>query len=318
MKLNIDDQVTAKLDDFIAQRHYRLVNSVFLWRDGEVLAERYYNKYTEESRNHIKSVWKSILAVCAGICMDKGYIKGMEQPLSDFLPEFDGSREPYHKMLKLRHIFTMTSGIYWNGGIHYHCPMLMQCARSGNMVDYISDIHMENIPGNVYVYKEWDAILASAVLGKATGMNAYDFCQKYLYGPLAIKSGRWFTAPDGISYTIPGNNFKGVDGEAEETESDLSVRDMAKIGMLFLNRGMYDGKQIVSEEFVQQAVTPLDCNAGYGMFWWLGSGWYGCRGFGGQEVTVVPDKNIVFAMQAKATPSGKHYDDVLPFLLECI
>lgn len=98
----------------------------------------------------------------------------------------------------------------------------------------------------------------------------------------------------------------------------MSVRDMAKIGMLFLNRGMYDGKQIVSEEFVQQAVTPLDCNAGYGMFWWLGSGWYGCRGFGGQEVTVVPDKNIVFAMQAKATPSGKHYDDVLPFLLECI
>ena len=60
-------------------------------------------------------------------------------------------------------------------------------------------------------------------------MNTYDFCNEYLYKPLNIKSCRWFTSPDGVCYTIPGNNYNGTDGNAEEAKSDLSARDMAKI-----------------------------------------------------------------------------------------
>lgn len=328
MKINTGNGINNALDSYILQKHYRLVNSVLLYKDGELLIERYYNKFTKESRNNLKSVWKSIIAICAGICLSEGFIKSFDEPVSNYIPVFDGSRHPYHQILKIKHLLTMTSGIYWNGGIHYHCPMVTQCLRSGNITEYISDIYMKELPGNTLVYKEWDVILASEVIHKASGMNAYDLCNKYLYKPLGIQSGRWFTAPDGTCYTIPGNNFPGTDGDIEESKSDLSARDMAKIGFIMLNQGIYNGKRILPEETARQIITSASTILGnktakgtkwlqdYGMFWWLGNGCYSANGFGGQRITIIPDKNIVYVIQAKPTSSGKSYDDLLPFILE--
>ena len=328
MKPDTDYNIINELDNYITQMHYRLVNSVLIYKNEEILVERYYNKFNKESRNNLKSVWKSIIAICAGICLDKGYIKSLNDPVSDYIPIFDGSCHPYHKMLKIKHLLTMTSGIYWNGGIHYHCPMIIQCMRSGNITEYISDIYMKDIPGTVFVYKEWDVLLASVLIQKASGMNTYDFCNEYLYKPLNIKSCRWFTSPDGVCYTIPGNNYNGTDGNAEEAKSDLSARDMAKIGILMLNRGIYNGNRIISQNLAEQITTPSEKILGqkiqdntkwgnkYGMFWWLGDNWYAAHGFGGQRITVIPDKNIICVIQAKPTASGKNYDDLLSYIIK--
>lgn len=328
MKTDTGNGINDALDNYISQKHYRLVNSVLFYKDGKLLAERYYNKFTKESRNNIKSVWKSIISICAGICLSKGFIKSFDEPVSNYIPLFDGSRHPYHQMLKIKHLLTMTSGIYWNGGIHYHCPMLVQCLRSGNITEYISDIYMKDLPGSSLVYKEWDIMLASEVIHKASGMNTYDLCDKYLYQPLGIQSGRWFTSQDGICYTIPGNNFPGTDGDAEEAKSDLCARDMAKIGFIMLNQGTYNEIKILPEETARLLITPASTILGskpskdtkwledYGMFWWLGNGCYSAKGFGGQQITIIPDKNIVCVIQAKATASGKIYDDLLPFIME--
>lgn len=328
MNKNNKSKIIYELQNYISQNHYRLLNSILFYKDGKLLIEQYYNKFTKESRNNLKSVWKSIIAICALICLDKGFIKSLDEPVSNYLPVFDGSHNPYHKMLKIKHILTMTSGIYWNGGIHYHCPMVSQCLRSGNIIEYISDIYMKDIPGNVLTYKEWDVMLASALVQKASGMNTYDFCDKYLYNPLGIKSGRWFTSPGGLCYTIPGNNYKGTDGDLEEAKSDLCARDMAKLGFLMLNKGIYNSQEILKEELIKQLTTPVhkilghkvlqDTKwiQGYGMFWWLSEGCYSANGFGGQRVTVLPDKNIICVIQAKPTASGKSYDDLLPFIME--
>lgn len=328
MNNNNKIQITDELQNYILQNHYRLLNSILFYKDGKLLIEQYYNKFTKESRNNLKSIWKSIIAICACICLDKGFIKNFDEPVSNYLPVFDGSHNPYHKMLKIKHILTMTSGIYWNGGIHYHCPMVSQCLRSGNIIEYISDIYMQDVPGNVLTYKEWDIMLASALVQKASGMNTYDFCNKYLYNPLGIKSGRWFTSPDGLCYTIPGNNYKGTDGDLEEAKSDLCARDMAKPGFLMLNKGIYNNQQIVTKELIKQLTIPAhkilghkilqDTKwiQGYGMFWWLSGGCYSANGFGGQRITVIPDKNIIFVLQAKPTASGKSYDDLLSFIME--
>ncbi|WP_042161432.1 serine hydrolase domain-containing protein [Paenibacillus gorillae] len=311
----MDSSILNQVDDYIKQKRYRLVNSVLVVKNGKIVFERYYNKYNENSRNSIKSIWKSILSIATGICLDKGIIKSLDEPIGSYLREFTLNIHPYHKLITIRHLLTMSSGIYWNGGIHYHCPMMVQMMRTNDWISHIADIDMNSVPGMQFQYKEWDVMLLSAVIGRACGSTAFDITKEFLYQPLHISSGRWPQSPCGFSYTV----MKG------EEESDLSARDLAKLGMLFLNHGKYNERQIVSLEYVKQAInssythasigsSSSDDNA-YGYLWWLFPNGYGCRGFGGQEITVVPDKNFVSIIQATPTPSSKSYGDIYENIL---
>lgn len=296
----MNSSVLNQLDDYINQKRYRLVNSVLVVKNGRIVFEKYYNKFNEYSRNSIKSIWKSILAITTGICLDKGIIGSLDEPVGKYLQEFAGLIHPYHKLITIRHLLTMMSGIYWNGGVHYHCPMITQMMRTNDWISHIADIEMNRVPGMDFQYKEWDVMLLSAVIGRAFGGTAYDIAKEFLYEPLDFVSGKWPQSPCGFSYTV----MKG------EEESDLSARDLAKLGLLFLENGIYKGKQIVSSDFIKQAVNPSYTNASYGYLWWLFQDGYGCRGFGGQEINVIPDKNFISVIQATPTSSSKTYGDI--------
>jgi CubicO group peptidase (beta-lactamase class C family) len=302
----MNSNVLNQLDDYIKQKRYRLVNSVIVVKNGKIVFERYFNKFNESGRNPIKSIWKSILAITTGICLDKGIIGSLDEPVGKYLREFDQSIHPYHKLITIRHLLTMTSGIYWNGGIHYHCPMITQTMRTNDWTAHMADITMSSVPGMDFQYKEWDVMLLSAVIGRAFGGTAYDIAKQYLYEPLDIASGIWPHSPCGFSYTV----MKG------EEESDLCARDLAKIGLLFLENGVYNGKQIVSSDFIKQAVGPSTSHHSYGYLWRLFQDGYGCRGFGGQEINVIPDKNFISVIQATPTPSCKFYEDIQENILK--
>jgi CubicO group peptidase (beta-lactamase class C family) len=290
-----------KIDNYIKQKHYRLVNSVVVYKDNDLIVERYYNNRNETSRNNIKSIWKSIVSICIGICLDKGFIKNLNEPVADYLEEFKQNIHPYHKLITIRDLLTMSSGIYWNGGIHYHCPMLLQLFHSSNWLAHITDVAVTEFPGSKHVYKEWDVILLSALINRASGMKTYDFCSQFLYKPLVIQSGGWGESPCGIHYTA-------IDGQEEK--SDLTAKELAKIGLLFLNNGEWNNEQIVSGEYIKQAVTPSPQNKNYGFLWWLFDGGYSCKGYGGQEVNVVPEENLVVVIQATPTSQSKSYGDI--------
>ena len=298
-----DNELGQMIDDYIKQKRYPQINSVLLYQNGQIIVERYYNKFTKESRNPIKSIWKSIISIGIGICLDKGSIESLDEPICRYLEVFNQNNHPYHKLITIKHLLTMTSGIYWNGGKHYHCPMLEQLRRTQDWLAHLADIQMEEVPGRKHVYKEWDVILLSAIISQVTGMNTFDFCNSYLFTPLDIKSEKWWTSPCGITYNI-GNK------PLDEATSHLCARDLAKIGNLFLNSGKYNGKQIISVSYIKEATTPTEQNSNYGFLWWLGDGWYGCRGFGGQEIRVMPEQNRVGIIQATPTSLGKSYEDV--------
>lgn len=291
-----------RLDEYVERQRYRALNSVLIYKGDRIVLERYYNRYDENSRHHLKSIWKSILSVCCGIAIDKGLIKSVDEPIAAYLPVFDGRANPYHPMITVKHLLTMSSGIYWDGGVKHHCPMMEQFNRAGNRIEYISDIKMDAVPGTVFLYKEWDVILLSALLSAASGMNPFDFCSEYLYKPLGIESGRWFTFPDGVCYNIGTT-------PAEQAESNLSARDLAKIGLLFKNGGKWNKEQIVSGGYIREAITPH--RQGYGYLWWLYDDGYGCMGYGGQQVRVIPEHDIVYVLQATALRSPRNYDDVV-------
>ncbi|MBH5319047.1 serine hydrolase [Paenibacillus sp. GSMTC-2017] len=299
--------ILQQVDDYIKQKRYRLINSILILKNDKIVFEKYYNKYNEQSRNRIRSVWKSIISIAVGICLDKGYIKSLDEPIGTYIDEFASNRHPYHKLITIRHLLTMSSGIYWNGGIHYHCPMLAQMLRSKEWVNHISDIAMSNVPGTQFQYKEWDIILLSALVGRAFGGTAYEIVNQYLYRPLDIMSEEWLQGSCGISYNAI----------LDKEHADLSARDLAKIGMLFLHNGMWNGNRIVSSDFVRDAITPsfdtvsIDATtSGYGLLWWLLPGGYGARGSGGQEINVIPESNYVSIIQATPTASAKGYGDI--------
>ena len=299
-------ELSDRVDEYVKSRHYRLLNSILLYKDDELLIERYYNHCNETSRHNIKSIWKSILSVCCGIAIDNGFIKSVDEPVSAYLPMFDGRNHPYHQMMTVKHLLTMRSGIAWNGGAKYHCPMLTQFNRTKDHLAFLADIKMDTLPGSTHVYKEWDVILLSAVLAAATGMNPFDFCNQYLYGPLEIESGKWFTFSDGLCFTIGTT-------AAEQKTSDLSARDLLKLGLLFKNSGRWNGKQIVSEAYIREAITPH--TPGYGYMWWVYPDGYGCMGYGGQRIRVIPEHDIVYVIQATALNSDREYGDVIDMAL---
>lgn len=174
---------SEEIDEYIRRKRYRLINSVLFWQDGKLLAENYYNGFQETSRNVLRSVAKSILSLAVGIALDRGLLPGLDTPIADYLPVFREGRDPLHPMITVRHLLTMTSGIYWNGGIHYHCPMMEQLHRSDNWISHIADCAVTDLPGSRCNYKEFDVILLAAVLEAVCG-DLYDFIDRELYTPL--------------------------------------------------------------------------------------------------------------------------------------
>lgn len=294
-----------QLDAYIMEHRYRLINAVVIYENDELVFERYYNKWGPNSPNQIKSVWKSILSLVLGICLDKGMIGSVDEPIDHYLPAFNEGLHPYHKRLTIRHLLTMSSGIYWNSGVHYHCPMLEQLFRSRNRVEHIADVQMKALPGSIHVYKEWDVILLSALIGKACGTSSWHYCDKYLYQPLGIKSDKWTQSKCGVDYPSYG----------EDNTSDLTAHDLAKIGLLLLHGGEWNGEQILSKAYINAAITPSEVNPDYGFLWWLSNKGYHGRGFGGQELNVYPDKKVVAVIQATVTPSNKRYPDICDNIL---
>ena len=290
-----------QINELVKSSHHPQLNSVIVWEDGQIQAECYFNGFTAESRHNIKSVVKSILSIGIGIAQDEGLLN-VDDKISKYLMEFNEGRDLRHRMITIKHLLTMSSGIFWQGGVHYHCPMMDAMRRSRNWIDYIADCQIKTTPGTVYNYKEFDVILLSAILSKVTG-DAFDYINEKLLNPLEIYNERWIKSPDGVYYS------PALDKE-EESVSALTAREMLKIGKLFLQKGIWNGKQIISKEYIEAAVSPSPQNSNYGYLWWLGEGWYGCRGYGGQAVTVFPEQNKIVVTQATATSRPLTYEDI--------
>ena len=300
----MNSDFAARLGDYLKIKRYPLVNAVLVCKNNEIVFENYFNGFNPNSRGQIKSVWKSILSATLGVCIDKKIIDGVDETIGTYLPQFAAGGHPFHKHITIRHLLTMSSGIYWSGGAHYGCPMFARMFESGDWVSYIADINVTHYPGPFFQYKEWDVILLSALIERAAGRPAYEICEEFIYAPLEINGERW-TNLNGIDYPSPG----------EDNSSDLSARDMAKIGSLYLSGGTWGSRRIIPEDFVRQSITPSESSDGYGFLWRLSGNGFGARGFGGQELNVYPELKTVAVLQATVTPRGKSYPDICEKLI---
>lgn len=239
----------------------------------------------------LQSVTKSITSALIGIAIARGEIAGLNVPLLSFFPDRDISRfDSRLGQATLEDLLTMRTGIEWH---ETDRPIdssntTIQLEASRDWIQFTLSQPMDAEPGTKWVYNSGGSALMAAVLRQATGRHAHEYAESHLFRPLGIRDYHWKITPTGHPDTEGGLYL-----EAEQ---------LAKIGYLYLNRGVWNGRRILPEEWVNASVARQvsDVNQagwGYGYQWWRLDRdhvdiWAGL-GYGGQFLVVMPQFNMI-------------------------
>jgi CubicO group peptidase (beta-lactamase class C family) len=262
------------------------IEALVVVRNGSIVLDATVFPFSifPDARHNVYSCTKSVVSILIGIAIDKGYIEGVDQLVLSFFPEKSiANMDARKETMTLEHLLTMSAGLNCRDSYLYRWDGLQQMMSSPNWVQFMLDLPMAEEPGSHFEYCNGASFLLSAILQEATGVNAWQFAKDHLFRPLGITDVQWPSNPQGISIGY----------------SDLELRpeDMAKIGYLYLNDGVWDGEQIVSSAWVQASThkyISATLQEGYGYQWWVDvSGIYMALGYSGQYITVVPEEDLV-------------------------
>ncbi len=293
----MDSALLAQLFDRIERDKINL-HSVLIVRNGYLVLEAYFHPYTPNIRHQVASVTKSVISSLIGIAIDQGYIRSVDQSLLSFFSDRGIANVDAQKQaITLEHLLSMTSGLECKDRSGTDADM----QRSSDWVQFMLDLPMAHTPGTEFSYCSGGPLLLSAILEKATGLNTRDFANTHLFAPLGIPSVsdvEWGSDPQG--YTLGGYGLY------------LTPRNMAKLGYLYLNQGQWAGQQIVSSQWVMASLTTHSTwtdegQRDYGYLWWLypTHGYYSMMGMAGQQVHIVPDRQLVVVFTSAISPSNE-------------
>lgn len=282
------------------------LHSALLVKDDRLVLEEYFHGYNRLRTHDVASVTKSVTSILIGIAIDQGAVAGTDQSLADLLPKYADliQTDPAKQDLKLWHILTMTSGFEWDEETHPYGDLRNDCTqmeRSADPVRFVLERPLVHEPGAHFQYSGGNAMLLSAIIKSKTGMQADAFAEKYLFEPLGISSYKWGRYANGLTDTGGGLS--------------LRPRDMAKIGLLVLNDGRWNGEQVIPKSWVEestQAHVAADAGAEYGYQWWRTRVPVGLRsvdtffaaGYGGQAINVFPELGLVVVFANELTPGS--------------
>jgi CubicO group peptidase (beta-lactamase class C family) len=262
------------------------LHSLLVIRNGYIVSESYFSANQPDTRHELYSCTKSFIATLVGIAIDRGAITRIDQPVVGFFPNRTfKNASPTKSSMTLENLLTMTSGLDWIEGD----PTYRAMYTSRDWVGYVMDSPMRDQPGDQFNYCSGCSHVLSAIVQAKTGRNVRDFAERELFSPLGITGARWDTDTQGIP--IGGWGLQ------------ITPRDMAKLGFLYLHGGIWDGRQIVSPEWVQTVTTqhtPTDGPLGYGYQWWIYPRFdaYTALGRYGQTIFVIPDLNLIVVTTA--------------------
>jgi CubicO group peptidase (beta-lactamase class C family) len=307
---------SAKLEQLIKNitQHRIGIDSLLIIRHGFIIIEEYINleeylSHTQSNMDNMHSLYsatKSFTSALIGIAIEEGYIDNASVKVMDFFPEKKienlGSQK---KNMTLEHLLTMTTGFEWDEWTRDSASKML---RSANPVEYTLNLPVKYNPGTVLTYCTGASHLLSAIIHKTTGYTTLEFARKYLFRPLGISEVQWTYDQQGI--------FHGGHGLS------LTSRDIAKFGYLYLNNGTWNGKQIISTEWVYKSTQTYNLfyeNSGYGYQWWTlpQSNIYYADGMNGQRIYVAPEDDIVVVFTANI-PNNSVLDSLFRSILSAI
>lgn len=301
------EQLSERIETYVQEMRYKNIDNILITKNGQEVYSKNFNKEFCGKKHRIASVIKSIISLGTGIAVDRGYVR-LDDCICNYLDEsFDPMTEKTHRKITIRDLLTLSSGIYWQFGIHASQPLWATVEAEADWRRAILELPGAYTPGTKFYYKDADVYLLTQVLQKATGQSIEKFIYENLYEPLGITCD---TVDSDLG--INRNNMTNI--------GMLTAREMAKIGNLCLNRGEYEGQRIISEAYLKAATVKQTGTDGfvkyfgmreYGFLWWIHEDAYFARGFGGNEIAVFPKYGMVVVIQATAKKVSKEYLDVI-------
>jgi len=285
--------------------------SFIVIKDDTILFEEYFNGYARESVNTSFSVAKSVTSALIGIAAGEGNIGGMGDRVIDYIPELKGR---VSEALSIQHLIMMSSGIRYNPSHYpwadepksYYYPDIRKLV--------LSKVVQEDEPGRYFKYVNYNTILLGIILERSTGMMPNDYLQEKIWKPL------------GMEYPASWN-LDSKNAGFPKMESGINGRsiDFARFGRLFVNKGRWDDRQLISEKWVEESTSPLQIPDDqyyksknyypYSMFFkdpdlYYKYGWWGIRddsgsydytaiGVLGQFIFISPQKKMIIVRNGK-------------------
>lgn len=287
----LDTSLLAEMMHKIINGTYPNVHSVLILKDGKLVFEEYFYEYTRDSVQEMRSATKSIVSALTGIAIDKGFIKSKYEKVLSYFPEYTLSNmSDAKKGITIENLLTQQTGLDCDISNEKSVGNETTMDYSDDWVKFTLDLPMIDTPGGIGMYCSGNPVTLGRIIEKETKEPLREFATQSLFAPLGIMNFKW--------------NFKPDKSNAEDyCQVYLCPRDMAKFGLMYLNNGNWNGKQIVSVDWVKQSFTKSSVVQGvdYGYLWWLkyldadGVRYYGkaAQGNGGQKIYIWTEQNMV-------------------------
>lgn len=277
------------------ENRYTASRSLLIVRNGKLVSESYFRCETHISQpENIQGITGGITSLLFGIALEKGYIEDFDHRLYRYIPEYFGSGEQKRNM-NFHHVLTMQSGQKWNNS--NDTPDFFQYKSFPSSLRIVLQKESVAQPGTLFNYSHGDAQLISGVISKTSGMSLEEFASVYLFEHLGINGFFWEMHPDGLNY----GGFA----------LHITPRDLAKIGLLIIQEGIWKSSEIVPAVWIGESTTLKTGGEGeefpaYGYFWHIDpgrSGFY-AKGRGGQFLYILPEHNLAVVHTANPYSSN--------------
>ena len=290
---------------------------VVVYKDNEKVYSECWNDYTKEDCVHIMSATKSIIALLIGIAVDKGQIKSIDDKVLDYFPDYKVKRgEKTIYDVTIRHLLTMRAPYKCKGD-----PWTKVCISDNWTYSSLDFLGGRKGLTDEFNYQTVCLHILSGILYQVSNMKTVDYANEYLFEPLGIQKHINYyakTAEEHKAFTIektPKENIWFADPDGLGTPGYglcMSAEDMAKIGVLCLNSGVYNGKQIISSKWIEEMTNPRIVESDrfrgmeYGYLWWIidhDKHIYAAIGNSGNVIYINPEKNIVVSVASYFKPT---------------
>ncbi len=300
----LDTSLLAIMMHKIIDGEYNNVHSVLIIKDGKLVFEQYFYQYTADSVQEMRSATKSIVSALTGIAINKGFIKSKDEPVLSYFPEYTlENMSADKKRITIADMLSQQTGLDCDISNEKSVGNETTMDYSDDWVKFTLNLPMVDTPGGRGMYCSGNPVTIGSIIEKTTKQHLPDFAKQNLFAPLGITNYHWHFKPDRSN-------------EEDYCQVYLTPREMAKFGLMYLDNGVWKGKQIVPADWVKESFAKHSVVQGvdYGYLWWLkyldadGVRYYSktAQGNGGQKIYILPDQNLVVVM------TGGNYNSQSP------
>ncbi len=303
----LDSQMLARMLETVEQRKLKL-HSLLIVRNGYLVSETYFSGHNANRKHELYSITKSVISALVGIAIDKGAIAGINQKALEFFPNQSfANTDERKRAITIENLLTMTTGLDWQEGDAAYRALY----QSQDWAAHVLDLPMISDPGASFNYCTGCSHVLSAILHQKTGMPTQKYAEEMLFDHIGIDQFSW-------SSDASGNAIGGWGLQ-------ITPRQMAKLGYLYLQNGQWDGQQIVPQSWVEkstqvQVQTGYDIESAYGYQWWIlpRLNGYAALGRGGQTIFILPDENLIVVTTAETDGHLEIFDLIEKFIIPAI